>query len=1188
MIDWLAIAVALVIIITLVGFFGFLAWKINMSDSLTMDDGSQVLDGINEKKKKDKTNNEQAKKKRKDQKKPKRENKDDEHQQRQKVKEPTPQTNEDSDDEREESEQELLKATLNNVETSSKARKRNKNKTATSAPTVAVQVEVKTKDEKVPSTTRAPPVTHPKSIVKDELESSKKQGKVIELPKKQIFPASLQQATKKTIQTQEQPFTVVGGNRNKTTTPPLQQQQQPQNKLQVNAVSSSVPVQPSSSSPIQHEQLIQRQQPTRKETPGPVIVVSTNTIPVKQQQPLPQKIPAKIADLIKVLPSSQVVVTELMSALDAFPLSTDELDIIMHKIANKQSVLRQDWKIKTNAMKRIKELTDELNEEKHRSNVLLKEKTEREREIQMLHVQLDSVQHKHESTNVHPQQRQQIQTIELQVKRLTEENIHLNHQLTQQISTPKLIQTGDSSNLQIQVLSDQIKKLSVDNGHLEKKVKSNELLAKEAQQEKENLTRYNEQLTHSLQNAEKDLKHVEEKHHKKINEMQTLHMNDINEYKSRIEKLEKDNEQLRHEEIVHVEPTAVTDIQTITLNNEEREQLEKEIQQLKQTIDLNQENERQSNDLKQKLIQEIEEYKNKIENSQIQYQSKENELQQEIEQLKQLNTQQQQQTNDNELAAKNTQLSILQAELDEAKSTVSQLEERQRQQREKHQQILTDLLPSDIRNQLSNDNQFFTIRMRRDEREVLSQRICNFYCDSANKSVKTTVNYFLKQNISRRTIYYILSKYLKYGITKALPRSSRSLKLSDKKLKNIVKSVNNRTGVSQRKIAKDSHVHQSTISRNLRRRTSIRIRKRRIAPKMDSDDQEKRPKRNCGKLYRKLLRGFDLILDDEKYFKLTGDNVNCNQFFYSTDPTTASTDIKFRKEKKFQAKIMIWMAVSSMGISNVYVYNSKQAINQDTYLNECINKRLLPFIEKHHQNGNYLFWSDLASAHYSKSVQERLSEKNVPFVICKDNPPNVPQVRPIETLWNLLEQKDFDQWLSSYQQIFESSQESQLRNIQEAVECKEEALLTELKSKDAALESIRNENDQLNGELQRLRNEIQRLQSAYDNSVSEISALKLQLDDRFLLAANTPSVDSDQSFEIIKHPLPSLAALVIDVRAEQVNELIRSGKEALEHQESITQQLDKHLNDMHPSGTGETHAHNADEPTVLSSTDQQS
>ncbi|CAF1474524.1 unnamed protein product [Adineta ricciae] len=160
--------------------------------------------------------------------------------------------------------------------------------------------------------------------------------------------------------------------------------------------------------------------------------------------------------------------------------------------------------------------------------------------------------------------------------------------------------------------------------------------------------------------------------------------------------------------------------------------------------------------------------------------------------------------------------------------------------------------------------------MTRAEREALSQRICNFYIDSANKSVKTT-----------------------YGNSNDLPRSGRPLKLSDTKLQSIVKLVNNRTGVSQRKIAKKSHVHQSTISRNLRRRTSIHIRKRRIAPKMDSEDQEKRSQKNCGKLYRKLLSNCDLILDDEKFFKLNGDNVNCNRLFYSTNPATAPTDIKF-------------------------------------------------------------------------------------------------------------------------------------------------------------------------------------------------------------------------------------------------------------------------------------------------------
>ena len=298
--------------------------------------------------------------------------------------------------------------------------------------------------------------------------------------------------------------------------------------------------------------------------------------------------------------------------------------------------------------------------------------------------------------------------------------------------------------------------------------------------------------------------------------------------------------------------------------------------------------------------------------------------------------------------------------------------------------------------------------MTRAEREALSQRVCNFYHDSSNKSVKTTVNYFVKQGIPRRTIYYVLEKYLKYGTAKDQPRCGRPLKLSGRMLKDIVKSVNNRSGVSQRKLARRFHVHQSTVSRNLRRRTSICIRKRRKAPKMDSEDQEKRAKTNCGKLYRELLSGCDLILDDEKYLTLSGKNVSGNRLFYSTDPATTPADIKFQKRKKFEPKIMIWMAMSSKGVSNVYVHKSKQAIRQNTYLQECINKRLLPFIEKYHPNGNFLFWPDLASSHYSKSVQDRLNEKNIPFVFRKDNPPNVPQARPIETLWTVLERRVYE------------------------------------------------------------------------------------------------------------------------------------------------------------------------------------
>jgi len=130
--------------------------------------------------------------------------------------------------------------------------------------------------------------------------------------------------------------------------------------------------------------------------------------------------------------------------------------------------------------------------------------------------------------------------------------------------------------------------------------------------------------------------------------------------------------------------------------------------------------------------------------------------------------------------------------------------------------------------------------------------------------------------------------------------------------------------------------------------------------------------------------------------------------------------------------------------------------------------------------------------------------------------------------------QDLSQWLSSYRQIFASSIESskralqdesatlkrendqlhknmsdvenQLKEIEQTVQSKEEILLADLRSKDATLESIHGENDQLNVEMQRLRAEIDRLQLAHDAAVHETRALKLQLDERFLVTANSPSI----------------------------------------------------------------------------------
>ncbi|CAF3920732.1 unnamed protein product, partial [Rotaria sp. Silwood1] len=78
---------------------------------------------------------------------------------------------------------------------------------------------------------------------------------------------------------------------------------------------------------------------------------------------------------------------------------------------------------------------------------------------------------------------------------------------------------------------------------------------------------------------------------------------------------------------------------------------------------------------------------------------------------------------------------------------------------------------------------------------------------------------------------------------------------------------------------------------------------------------------------------------NEKYFTSTNANVGRNRYYYSPDSSTASNNIKFKQKKKFEPKLMVWMAMSSKGVSDVFIHQSGQAVCQDVYLNKCIVQR---------------------------------------------------------------------------------------------------------------------------------------------------------------------------------------------------------------------------------------------------------
>jgi transposase len=107
-------------------------------------------------------------------------------------------------------------------------------------------------------------------------------------------------------------------------------------------------------------------------------------------------------------------------------------------------------------------------------------------------------------------------------------------------------------------------------------------------------------------------------------------------------------------------------------------------------------------------------------------------------------------------------------------------------------------------------------------------------------------------------------------------------------------------------------------------------------------------------------------MDVESYFTVDGNDWQQQSYCESeSEDHPATEDVKFI----ISVKVLLWLAVYQ------YFINLSK--------NTSITKKIV-------------FWSVLASAHYAKDTLVRLAELKVLHFPKEVNPPNVPQIRPIE------------------------------------------------------------------------------------------------------------------------------------------------------------------------------------------------
>ena len=267
--------------------------------------------------------------------------------------------------------------------------------------------------------------------------------------------------------------------------------------------------------------------------------------------------------------------------------------------------------------------------------------------------------------------------------------------------------------------------------------------------------------------------------------------------------------------------------------------------------------------------------------------------------------------------------------------------------------------------------------------------------------------YFKELGLADRTVYEVLKNFEE---RESSERLSGSGKVAEKMLpQKVKKMINEMTSASNpcstRSLAEKYDISKSSVNK-IALTHYVKAYKKEKRPCYTEKQLEVQQTRISN--LRSLLQTNQspmVIMDDESYFLLRHNSLPGNSYYYAKSRGDAPDNLRFADTKKYEEKLLVWVAISENGISEAFFQPSGLAINKEIYSNECVVKRLKPFIDSHHLDGNYVFWPDLASAHYARLTLETYDSLGIKYVTREMNPPNVPQLRPIEDFWGWLKKE---------------------------------------------------------------------------------------------------------------------------------------------------------------------------------------
>lgn len=284
------------------------------------------------------------------------------------------------------------------------------------------------------------------------------------------------------------------------------------------------------------------------------------------------------------------------------------------------------------------------------------------------------------------------------------------------------------------------------------------------------------------------------------------------------------------------------------------------------------------------------------------------------------------------------------------------------------------------------------------EKEVRLKIIKN-YQRNPNWSYKKLAK---ELKVCRQTVSNVLKQFQMNLTIERKPGSGRKQGPHDigkaKKIERIFKRCPNTSGRKAARLVQcsDFLVRKVKANAGLKTYKVQKVPDRNAAKNVDAKSRARKLKSNFIQKYSCC------IMDDETYVLADFRQLPGQNFYVADARGNVEEQFRTQKQTKFPKKFLVWQAICSCG-KRSKSFVTVGSINTEIYIKECLNKRLLPFIREH--NVSTYFWPDLASCHYSKKALEWYQNSNIILVPREANPPNCPELRPVERYWALVKRE---------------------------------------------------------------------------------------------------------------------------------------------------------------------------------------